>query len=66
MNCPNCRHKHYRVIKKGIITSDRFDESLPEKHEIVPMRSACVPEDKRRPKGKIALIREMEATGMSK
>lgn len=63
MNCPNCGHKHYRVVKGGIITSDRHNDSMPELHEIVAMKSACVPSTKRRTFGDIARIRELEATG---
>jgi len=24
LNCPNCNHEHCRVIKKGVITDDRW------------------------------------------
>lgn len=23
IECPNCKHQHFRVVKKGVITSDR-------------------------------------------
>jgi hypothetical protein len=65
MNCPNCDHKHYRVVKDGVITSERFNEKEPHSYEIVAMKSACVPAEKRRTKGLIAKVREMEAAGMS-
>lgn len=66
MNCPNCKHKHYRVVKNGVISSDRFNEDLPEKHEIVATQSACVPSSQRRNMGSIARQREAEATGLAK
>lgn len=25
LNCPNCGHEHCRVVKKGVITGDRWD-----------------------------------------
>lgn len=25
IDCPWCGHKHYRVIKDGVVTDDRFD-----------------------------------------
>lgn len=39
--CPNCDHKHYRIIKDGVITEDRAPSSA-EKYadEIHPMKSA--------------------------
>jgi hypothetical protein len=64
MNCPNCKRKHYRAIKNGIITSDRYDKTLPDNHEIVPVKSACSKE--RRKMGSIARIREAETTGLFK
>lgn len=63
MNCPNCNHKHYRAVKKGIITSDRFDKNIPNSHTLIAMKSACVSSDQRRVRGKIAHLREMEAVG---
>ena len=26
VNCPNCNHEHCRVIKDGVVTSDRWDQ----------------------------------------
>ncbi|MCK5235982.1 MAG: hypothetical protein KAR06_03270 [Deltaproteobacteria bacterium] len=26
LNCPNCGHEHCRVVKDGIITSERWDQ----------------------------------------
>ena len=66
MNCPNCGHKHYRVVKGGIITAERHNDCMPELHEIVAMKSACVPSSQRRKMGKIARQRELEATGKAK
>lgn len=43
IHCPNCGHIHYRVIKDGKITEDRFPENddniLIE--DIRPMKSSC-------------------------
>jgi len=43
IHCPNCGHVHYRVVKKGNITPDRFpvndDQILIE--DIRPMKSSC-------------------------
>ena len=64
MVCPSCGHRHYRVVQDGIITSDRFDEGRTIADEIVPMRSAAVPEAQRRQRGDMAIIREMEACGL--
>jgi hypothetical protein len=66
MNCPNCARKHYRVVRDGVITGDRHDDRMPELHEIIAMKSACVPQDKRRKMGSIARQREMEAMGEMK
>lgn len=63
MHCPNCGHRHYRVIKDGVITSDRFSEQLPIASVIRPVKSAAVPREKRRYKGEIAKVREGELTG---
>jgi hypothetical protein len=66
MNCPNCGRKHYRAIKNGIITKDRYDKNLPDNHEIVATKSACVPSKDRRIRGGIAQQREAEAVGVAK
>jgi DNA-directed RNA polymerase subunit RPC12/RpoP len=68
VNCPNCGHKHYRVVKDGIITDCRFSENHEIADEIVPMRSAWQKERRPPPelepgKGAIALIRQFEAVG---
>jgi len=64
--CPECGHKHYRLVKSGVITSDRFYEGLAIADEIIPMRSAAVPANERRKRGDIAILREMEAVGLLK
>lgn len=64
MNCPNCGHKHYRLVQRGVITSDRFTEGQCIADEIVPMKSACVPQAQRRERGQVAILREMEALGL--
>lgn len=58
MNCPNCGHRHYRVIKKGIITDKRFDENYVLADELIVPKSAAVPYEKRRPKSKVAAAYE--------
>lgn len=38
--CPRCGHIHYRVIDKGIVTSDRYDSDMRDKDEVeVPTES---------------------------
>jgi DNA-directed RNA polymerase subunit RPC12/RpoP len=43
IHCPMCSHVHYRVVKQGKITDERFpqneDKILIE--DIVPMKSSC-------------------------
>jgi DNA-directed RNA polymerase subunit RPC12/RpoP len=29
VNCPKCGHEHYRVIKDGVVTEDRWNSSGP-------------------------------------
>ena len=64
MVCPNCGHKHYRYVQYGVITNDRFEEGHNIADEIIPMKSACVPENQRRVRGEVAILREMEAAGL--
>jgi len=59
--CPNCGHKHYRVVKDGIITDCRFNFGMDIADEIIPMKSAFTRE--RRQFGSIAQIRQAEAAG---
>ena len=43
IHCPNCGHVHYRAVRNGAITEDRFPvndcEILIE--DIYPMKSSC-------------------------
>lgn len=64
VNCPNCGHKHYRVVENGVITDQRYKEYLKSSYEIVCCKSACVPSAQRRVRGNIAYIREKEAIGL--
>jgi predicted nucleic acid-binding Zn-ribbon protein len=43
LHCPNCGHIHYRVVKNGHITEDRFTDS-PDSltiEDLFPMKSSC-------------------------
>jgi DNA-directed RNA polymerase subunit RPC12/RpoP len=43
IHCPNCGHIHYRVVKKGQITDERFTDS-PDSlviDDIFPMKASC-------------------------
>lgn len=66
VRCPICNHEHFRVVKNGIITGDRHDKGIALVDEIVPMKSAAVPQDQRRQRGTVAILREMEAIGLLK
>lgn len=59
VNCPNCGHKHYRTIKGGYITEDRFCASSEMKHELIMPRSAAVPHSGRRNLGLSTQFRNM-------
>ena len=61
VNCPNCGHKHYRVVKNGIITEDRFNESFRLADELILMPSAYT--KTKRVMGRVALQRQAEAIG---
>lgn len=37
VECPHCGHHHHRVIKAGLVTSDRWDSSINQVR--VPRRS---------------------------
>lgn len=65
VNCP-CGHEHYRVVKDGIITSDRFHAGHDIADDIIVMASARVPAAQRRQRGNIAVLRELEACGVLK
>jgi len=43
VHCPNCDHIHYRVVKDGKITIERFPDRSdnPLIEDIVPMKSCC-------------------------
>ncbi|NIV32291.1 MAG: hypothetical protein GWN58_23470 [Anaerolineae bacterium] len=58
---PDCKHKHYRYVKDGKITDDRFYEGKDIAEEIEPMPSAYSKEA--RPMGLIARWRQREAIG---
>jgi uncharacterized protein YbaR (Trm112 family) len=30
LNCPNCRHHHFRVVRNGKITGDRWGQDLSQ------------------------------------
>ena len=59
VHCPNCGHKHYRTIKGGYITEDRFDKASEMKHELIIPKSAAVPHSKRRDLGASSQFRNM-------
>lgn len=39
IECPNCNHHHFRVIKDGLITQDRHDKSLGGTEVILCLKS---------------------------
>lgn len=39
VECPNCGHHHFRVIKEGLVTEDRHDKRLGQAEIIVGMKS---------------------------
>jgi DNA-directed RNA polymerase subunit RPC12/RpoP len=43
IHCPNCGHVHYRVLKKGAITEDRFPQNDNQIliEDIRPMKASC-------------------------
>lgn len=34
LTCPNCGHKHCRVVKDGKITDDRWDSRNPNSYQV--------------------------------
>lgn len=38
IECPHCRHLHYRVIKNGIITEERFGSDNGRTYDVVKRR----------------------------
>lgn len=43
IHCPNCGHVHYRIVKNGKITEDRFPDrsETPLIEDIIPMKASC-------------------------
>lgn len=45
IHCPSCGHTHYRAVKDGKITDERFttrpDKDTPLLDDIYPMKSSC-------------------------
>jgi hypothetical protein len=66
IRCPNCNHKHYRLVRRGIITKERFDSHHATAAEVRVPKSACVPKERRRQLGLIAHQRATEAAGLAK
>lgn len=59
--CPTCGHVHYRSIKNGHITDDRFSGGNAHRERIVPMPSAA--QENPRAFGAIAKVKQMIASG---
>lgn len=34
IRCPHCGHKHYRTIKNGVVTGDRYDSQAGPNQEV--------------------------------
>lgn len=51
IHCPKCNHIHYRKLKDGQITEDRFDTNKNSFliEDIYPMKSSCRDEKKEKP-----------------
>ncbi len=64
--CGNCDHTHYRVVKDGRITEDRWNNGVGDGETYRVMKSAC--QKVRRPKinSGVAAIRQAEAAGLHK
>lgn len=60
IRCGFCEHEHYRVIKAGVVTDDRHDETMGRSDTIHIPRAACSKE--RRVLGQIAQLRALEAS----
>jgi len=43
IHCPCCGHVHYRMVREGLITDERFpvNDSVILYEDIVPMKSSC-------------------------
>lgn len=61
---PDCKHQHYRVIRKGVITDDRHSSSLKNNDTIHIVPSACTKE--RRKMGVVTQLRNLAAAGLAK
>lgn len=60
--CGHCGHEHYRVIKDGVVTSDRHNHLMDHGDTIHVPPSASQKE--RRQLGEIARFRQKEAAGL--
>jgi len=38
IECPHCRHTHYRVIKDGVVTGERFDRDAGGTFDVTKRR----------------------------
>jgi hypothetical protein len=61
--CPTCGHVHYRSIKNGHITDDRYHNGSVHKERIVPTKSAA--QATRRAFGAIGRIKQMISGGQA-
>lgn len=39
IECPGCKHHHFRVIKEGLVTQDRHNERLGQAEIIMGLKS---------------------------
>ena len=62
IRCGKCRHDHYRVIEKGVVTSDRHSQRYDTTDVIHVMQSACQKE--KRKLGLVAQFRQFAAVGL--
>lgn len=61
--CGHCGHEHFRVIEKGVVTSDRHSVKYGEADRIHVQPSAC--SEKKRELSPIQQIRQREAAGLN-
>lgn len=61
--CGGCQHKHYRVVKKGVVTEDRHNHALDHGDTIHVMPSAFSKE--KRQLGMVAQMRAMALAGLT-
>lgn len=64
VKCGHCGHDHYRVIKEGVVTSDRHDKNMPIAELIHVMPSAC--QQTKRELSPLQQLRQLEAAGLAK